>query len=173
MIMIFIMILIGVFLYKRGRLSNDTSKQLSWIIVNITNPITLLCAALKEEQKISAKELATSFALFAIMYAVLIAFSYLIPRLLFISREKRFEFRMLTIFGNVGFIGIPFASAVLGSASLIYVAICGLCFNLIFYTYGMRVLASRYDDIAGRVPAVNHSDYSMPQIFMIWGSAPV
>ncbi|RKM56720.1 hypothetical protein D6856_14585 [Butyrivibrio sp. XB500-5] len=156
MIMIFIMILIGVFLYKRGRLSNDTSKQLSWIIVNITNPITLLCAALKEEQKISAKDLATSFALFAIMYAILIAFSYLIPRLLFISREKRFEFRMLTIFGNVGFIGIPFASAVLGSASLIYVAICGLCFNLIFYTYGMRVLASRYGGIvnAGTVMSV-------------------
>ncbi|SFU86237.1 AEC family transporter [Butyrivibrio sp. INlla21] len=156
MIMIFFMILIGVFLYKGGRLSNDTSKQLSWIIVNITNPITLLCAALKEEQKISAKELATSFALFAIMYAVLIAFSYLIPRLLFISREKRFEFRMLTIFGNVGFIGIPFASAVLGSASLIYVAICGLCFNLIFYTYGMRVLAEKHSGAckgAGRTGA--------------------
>ena len=144
MIMIFIMILIGVFLYKGGRLSIDTSKQLSWIIVNITNPITLLCAALKEEQKISVKELAASFALFAIMYAVLIAFSYLLPRVLFVSKEKRFEFRMLTIFGNVGFIGIPFASAVLGSASLIYVAICGLCFNLIFYTYGMRVLAKKH-----------------------------
>jgi predicted permease len=43
---------------------------------------------------------------------------------------------MLAIFGNVGFIGIPFSSAVLGPKSLIFVSICGLTFNLIIYTYG-------------------------------------
>ena len=41
MIMIFAMILIGVYLYKSKHLSDETSKQLSWIIVNVTNPVTL------------------------------------------------------------------------------------------------------------------------------------
>jgi hypothetical protein len=47
---------------------------------------------------------------------------------------------MLTIFGNVGFIGIPLASAVLGSESLIYVSINNLIFNVLIYTYGLAVL---------------------------------
>jgi hypothetical protein len=71
---------------------------------------------------------------------VLILFSYLIPLLLRVPQADHYSYRMLTIFGNVGFIGIPLASAVLGSESLIYVSINGLVFNVIVYTYGLAVL---------------------------------
>lgn len=159
MIMIFIMILIGVFLYRSNHLSNDTSKQLSWIIVNITNPITLLCAALKDENKIGPKELAIAFVCFIGMYGILILISQVLPLLLKVPKESRYEYRMLTIFGNVGFIGIPFAAAVLGTSSLIYVAICGLTFNLIMYTYGMNVfkqVANEYQvNSSGKVSIIN------------------
>ena len=47
---------------------------------------------------------------------------------------------MLTIFGNVGFIGIPLASAVLGSGCLIFVSMSNLIYNILLYTYGMAVL---------------------------------
>ena len=45
MIIIFALIMVGVYLYKSRHLSNESTRQLSWIIVNITNPIMLLCAA--------------------------------------------------------------------------------------------------------------------------------
>ncbi len=137
MIIIFVMILIGVYIYKKGHLSNESSRHLSWIIVNITNPITLLCAALSEEEKVSAKEVGIAFLCFAVMYAILIALSYLIPMLLGVDKKLRYSYRMLTIFGNVGFIGIPFSAAVLGTKSLIFVSLCGLTFNMIIYTYGI------------------------------------
>ena len=145
MVMIFAMIVIGVYLFKRGHLSNESSRQLSWIIVNITNPITLLCAALKDENKIGAKELGVAALCFVAVYIVLVAFAYLIPLILGVEKDRRYEYRMLTIYGNVGFIGIPFASAVLGTSSLIYVAICGLVFNFIMYTYGMYELRAVAD----------------------------
>ena len=140
MIIIFVLIMVGVYLYKRQRLSNMSSKQLSWIIVNITNPITLLCAALSEEQKVSAKEVGIAFLCFAIMYAILIPLAYLIPMLLGVDKDRRYAYRMLAIFGNVGFIGIPFSAAVLGTRSLIFVSLCGLTFNMIIYTYGVASL---------------------------------
>lgn len=140
MIMIFVMILTGVYLYRTRHLSNESSRQLSWIIVNITNPITLLCAALSEEQKVSAKEVGIAFLCFAIMYAILIPLAYLIPMLLNVDRDRRYAYRMIAIFGNVGFIGIPFSAAVLGSSSLIFVSLCGLTFNMIIYTYGVASL---------------------------------
>ncbi len=140
MIIIFIMIVIGVYLYKKKHLSDETSKQLSWLIVNVTNPITLLCAALAEEEKVSATEVGIAFLSFAVMYAILIPLAYLIPVLLGVDKERRYAYRMLSIFGNVGFIGIPFSSAVLGTGSLIFVSICGLTFNMIIYTYGIASL---------------------------------
>lgn len=140
MIIIFVMIMIGVYIYKKGHLSNESARHLSWIIVNITNPITLLCAALKEEQKVSASQVGIAFLCFAVMYAILIVLAYLIPMILRVDRDIRYEYRMLTIFGNVGFIGIPFASAVLGTGSLIFVSLCGLTFNMIIYTYGVASL---------------------------------
>ena len=140
MIVIFVMILIGAYLYKKKHLSNESSKDLSWLIVNVTNPITLLCSALSEEEKVSAGELGIAFLSFAVMYAILIPLAYLIPMLLNVDRDRRYAYRMLAIFGNVGFIGIPFASAVLGPKSLIFVSICCLVFNIIIYTYGAASL---------------------------------
>ena len=140
MLIIFTMILVGVYLYKSRHLSNESSRQLSWIIVNITNPITLLCAALHEEEKVGAAEVGIAFGCFAIMYAILIPVAYLIPMMLNVDRSRRYAYRMLAIFGNVGFIGIPFANAVLGPKSLIFVSICGLTFNMIMYTYGVASL---------------------------------
>ena len=140
MIVIFVMILIGVYLYKKKHLSNVSSKDLSWLIVNVTNPITLLCSALSEEEKVSMGDLGIAFLSFASMYAILIPLAYLIPMLLNVDRDRRYAYRMLAIFGNVGFIGIPFASAVLGPKSLIFVSICCLVFNMIIYTYGAASL---------------------------------
>lgn len=140
MLIIFVLIMIGVYLYKRKHLSDESSRQLSWIIVNITNPITLLCAALAEENKVGAREVGIAFAAFAAMYAILIPVSYIIPMLLKVEKSRRYAYHMLGIFGNVGFIGIPFSRAVIGPESLIFVSICGLTFNMLFYTYGVAAL---------------------------------
>ena len=99
-----------------------------------------MCAALAEEQKVSAAEVGIAFLCFVVMYAILIPLAYLIPVLLGVDKSRRYAYRMLAIFGNVGFIGIPFASAVLGPKSLIFVSLCGLTFNMIMYTYGVASL---------------------------------
>lgn len=55
-------------------------------------------------------------------------------------KDLHYAYQMLTVFGNVGFIGIPLASAVLGSESLIFVSIFNLLFNLLIYTLGISLL---------------------------------
>ena len=82
MIIFFALIFIGFFLYKSKHLSDETARQLSWIVVNITNPITLLCAALKDENKVPASELGVAFGCFVLMYIILIPLSFVIPLVL-------------------------------------------------------------------------------------------
>lgn len=140
MIIIMILILTGVFLYHKKMLSEDTSRQLSGLIVNITNPAVLICSAFDDSPKLSLRELGVGMGVFLLSYLVLILAACLIPLLLKIPEHARYSYRMLTVFGNVGFIGIPLASAVLGPSSLIFVSLNNLIYNVLVYTFGMSVL---------------------------------
>ena len=140
MIMIFLLIAIGFGLSRSSHLTSESSRDLSWIVLNITNPITILVAAIEDEQKVSAMELTVAFALFIGIYIFLGIVAYLLPIVMGVERDDRYSYRYLSVFSNVGFIGIPFCSAVLGVHSLIYVSICSLVFNLIAYTVGMSAM---------------------------------
>lgn len=140
MVIIFLLIGTGLFLYRRRLLSEHASKDLSSLIINVTNPALLICSAFSDTPKASLAELGIAFLLYIIVYLFLIAAGILIPKLLRVSPTEHYIYRMLTVFGNVGFIGIPLASAVLGAESLIYVSIYNLLFNLLIYTYGITTL---------------------------------
>lgn len=140
MIMIFILIGIGMILYKKEMLSEMTSKQISGIIVNVTNPALLICSAFGDGPRVSMQELGTALIIFLAVYAVLVAVSFLIPHILRVPDKYHYCYQMLTVFGNVGFIGIPLASAVLGTECLIFVSIYNLIFNILIYTFGISVL---------------------------------
>ena len=140
MIIIMILILTGMFLYRRKMLSEDTSRQLSGLIVNITNPALLICSAFDDTPKVPLSTLGIGACVFFISYILLIAAAYLIPLLLKVPKAERYSYRMLTVFGNVGFIGIPLASAVLGSESLIFVSLNNLIYNVLVYTIGLSLL---------------------------------
>lgn len=140
MVMIFILIGVGLLLYKKKMLSEMTSKQISGIIVNVTNPALLICSAFQDGPKVSVPELGMALGFYLLIYAILIAVSFLIPRILRVPGMYHYSYQMLTIFGNVGFIGIPLASAVLGTESLIFVSIYNLIFNILIYTFGISLL---------------------------------
>lgn len=140
MVIIFILIGIGMILYWRKIITEEGSKQISGLIINVTNPALLICSALEDGPKATLGELGIALIAYAAIFAVLIAVGFLIPRLLRIPKNSRYAYQMLTVFGNVGFIGIPLASAVLGSASLIFVSIFNLLFNLLIYTFGISLL---------------------------------
>lgn len=140
MIIIMILILTGIFLYRKKMLSEDTSRQISGLIVNVTNPALLICSAFDDNPKLSLHTLCIGMCVFLISYTVLILSAYLIPLILRVPEHARYSYRMLTVFGNVGFIGIPLASAVLGSGSLIFVSMSNLIYNILVYTFGISTL---------------------------------
>lgn len=153
MIIIFILIGIGIILFKKEIVSDLTSKQISGVIVNVTNPALLICSAFDDGPKVSLLELGAAFGIFVIVYAVLVGISFLIPRILRVPNQYHYAYQMLTIFGNVGFIGIPLASAVLGTKSLIFVSMYNLIYNILIYTFGISVLEKAASRQAGGMPS--------------------
>lgn len=140
MIIIFILIMTGATLFRKSMLSTDSSKQISGLITNLCNPALLICSAFTDEPKVSNRELLVGALIMILAYAVLIICSYLIPYILRIPGEKHYAYHLLTIYGNVGFIGIPLASAVLGPSSLIYVSLNNLIYSILIYTHGISTI---------------------------------
>ena len=79
MVIIFLLIGIGMILYRQKMLSEEGSKQISGLIINVTNPALLICSALGDGPKASLRDLGIALAAYAVIFAVLIAVGFLLP----------------------------------------------------------------------------------------------
>lgn len=162
MVIIFLLIGTGIILYRRGMISEESAKQISGLIINVTNPALLICSALDDGPKASLQELGTALITYAAVFVIFIAAGLMLPYILRVPENLHYAYQMLTIFGNVGFIGIPLASAVLGSGSLIFVSIFNLLFNLLVYTLGISLLQSAARRQAKESASLSDGQASVP-----------
>ena len=140
MIVILVLIALGAFLYKKGFLADKTVRQISWLIVNVTNPAILLSSALEGDVRISPGEIAQAFAISVAAYLLAGVMGWLIGCVLRKDSYGRVSIMLMTAFANVGFIGIPLALATLGTRAMVYVSINNLVYCILFYSIGMALI---------------------------------
>lgn len=136
MIIICLLMLTGYIIYKKGLVGDAVSPGISAIVVNVCNPAMLIHSCLERDPAITNEKLLLSLGGGAIIYAVLIASSVIIPRILRVEKKWKNHYALMCIFGNTGFIGIPLILAVLGERALIYTVVINVYYSLFFYTYG-------------------------------------
>ncbi len=149
MLIILILIIIGYMTYKKGYVNDEGAKTLSFLVVNITSPLYVISTAFSNDISISHDEFIFALLLVFAIYAILIIFSYLLPILLRVQKQERKIYTMLSIYTNTSFIGIPVATAILGTASLVYVAMFNIAFSLLFYTHGHICLLKGVEGAGG------------------------
>ncbi|MCI9547301.1 MAG: AEC family transporter [Lachnospiraceae bacterium] len=143
MCMIFLLIAVGYAACKRGIVNHQAGKAVSAIVVNICNPALMLTSVLESGGGISNGKLLLAAVAGISIYACLLIIGKALPIFLGKDSLERDQYTLMTLFGNIGFIGIPVISAVLGAEVLIYVIICNIIFNILVYTYG-RYLVCRH-----------------------------
>lgn len=140
MIIIFLLMMTGTLLYKKSIITDETSKFLSSLIVTLFNPAMMISGALEKEGPGGIREILFVTVIACAMFLILIISGYLIPTILRVPKEEKNIYNVMTIFGNIGFIGIPVTSALLGKSALIYVIIFNLAYNVLIYTYGIYLI---------------------------------
>ena len=141
MIMITLLIALGFISYKKGILNDKAGVAISSLIVNITNPCLMLSSLLGSDERVSGSLLMFGLLGAVITYALLMIIAELIPIIFRVEKGERYCYYLLTLFGNIGFIGIPLTSAVLGNDALVYVCFHNLIFCFIVYTVGIGKIA--------------------------------
>ena len=142
MIVMFLMMAVGYLCYRKQILTEEVSKKVSAIVVNVANPCMILSSALTDQQ-MQGKELVQTLAIVVIMYVFLLVMAQLLPRILCIQKESRGAYAAMTVFANIGFMGFPVLAAMYGNGALLYGAVFQIPFNILIYTYGVAVLTRK------------------------------
>ena len=144
MIVMFLMMAVGYLCYKKQILTEEVSRKVSAIVVNVANPCMILSSALTAHH-MRGKELLQTLAIVALMYVFLLVVAQLLPKILRIRKESRGAYAAMTVFANIGFMGFPVLAAMYGNGALLYGAVFQIPFNILIYTYGVAVLTRRPD----------------------------
>lgn len=142
MIVMFLMMAVGYLCYRKQILTEEVSRKVSAIVVNVANPCMILSSALTDQQ-MQGKELVQTLAIVVTMYVFLLVMAQLLPRILCIQKESRGAYAAMTVFANIGFMGFPVLAAMYGNGALLYGAVFQIPFNILIYTYGVAVLTRK------------------------------
>lgn len=137
MLVLFGMMMIGYFCYRKNYLDEPTSKKLSGLVVNILNPILVINSVLEKNAEGGGNKILINLGLVFLYFAFLIIFSNVIVLLFRPEKRVRNVYRLMTIFANVGFMGIPVIKSVLGAEAVFYLVFYLLAYNFVLYTYGV------------------------------------
>ena len=140
---LFIMMIPGLILKKFKMVGADFGKGISNLVLYIAQPSLIVYAYLSCESEFSEIWLPCVLT-FAI--SMLIHFIFSAVAFAFFRREpesKRKMLRLVTIFSNAAFMGIPLIQSILSPEAAIYASIYNITFNLFLWTLGVHLCTRR------------------------------
>lgn len=140
MLKVFLALVTGYTLQKKGVFNPDSNKKLSELIVTITMPCLIVCSA-AEENTVARSEMLLLLGAGVIIYAGLIAFAFLCARLFRVPKAHAGTFEALIIFGNAAFMGYPLVEALYGRSAILLATIVNMPFNILAFTLGIALLS--------------------------------
>lgn len=138
---LFLIIAVGYIANLCGVLTKDGGRLLSKLVISITLPAYMLGSAMNSSNASPTTVLLVvgiSFAHYLVMFFI----SWFWPKLFRVSKPQVGTYRFMLTFANVGFIGFPVVSAVLGSEAIFTATLFNLPFNLLAYTVGVVMVSS-------------------------------
>ena len=144
MLALLLMIGIGYLVTKTGMMDEHTNHQMSKMIVNVFNPLLVLSGAANAVGAVPLDTMGTVGLIAAGMFLVFILVGMLFSPLFDKDSGQRKIFQMMFVFSNLGFIGIPVVTSILGAEYVVYVTEFMLVYTIVFYTYGIALMDGKF-----------------------------
>lgn len=139
---IFIMIGFGYGLKKANIIDDRFQKNLSTLLITAILPINILATANSEFKKEFAEKLLQATIISGAYYIFAIIIMTLLCKYVFSKKQRRGIFITMSVFANTAFLGFPLVSELYGAEGTLYAIIYNLCYNIFFFTYGVKILSN-------------------------------
>ena len=132
-IIMFLMMSVGYLLYKKGKITNQGSKEIGNILIHIVIPCVVINSYMTEldDEHLSGLLLAFILSVFTLIISIVI--SHII-----FKKHPIEDFG--SAFSNAGFMGIPIIQMLLGSDAVFYVSTYVAMINVFQWTYGVYLM---------------------------------
>ena len=138
---LFFLMAVGFVFGRLGLLSDSTLSQMSRILLNAVVPCVMISAFEVERTAEIDRQLLITFAVLAGTYALYMLGSCLLFRGQ--PEEHRGILRFASIYGNVGFMGLPLIQSALGDAAAMTAAMSLVIFNVVTFTHGIALIGGK------------------------------
>lgn len=136
-VVMFILLAVGYFLYKKKFLGDAATKQLSDIAITIINPIVIFNAYQMDFNPSLFRGLMYALLLAFITQTILVGSAYIMVR----ANHENFEIERFALgYSNCAFMGIPLIDATFGTEGVFYLTAFITAFNVFMWTHGVVLM---------------------------------
>lgn len=140
-VIMFILIIFGFFLYKKGSFTKKGCKQLSDFVLSVVCPVLIFTSFQKELEPKLIKGLLMAFLFSFFAHVILIALG-----MIFCGKRRGEDAgveRFAVAYSNCAFLGIPLIQSVYGTDGIFYLTAYIAMFNLLSWTHGIMTMTDR------------------------------
>lgn len=143
----FIVMVVGYFLRRKDIIDSRFSKNLSKLVLHVTQPVLIVSSMMKMEMtadnnKLLGKILLVSFGI----HTFAAVFGWISMRFMKDCNSRKLSEHSI-IFTNVLFFGLPIVQNVFGDDAAAWASFFSIIFHVFAWTYGMIILGRDRDDI--------------------------
>lgn len=138
---IFLLLLSGMVLYQTKLINAEGARQMTNVLLYLVAPLLILDTYQMEYQPEVARNMLFGFLISIVSFAIAIGVS----RLAFLGGKAETvpTERFAICFTNCGFMAIPLVDAVFGSMGVLYCTTYLTIFNLLLWTFGLRLMEGK------------------------------
>lgn len=145
MISFLTLILVSYICVKKHVLDRNFSKGLSFLVMNVFLPCSILNSVISNHPDISGSQLTQAIVMLSLAMLIPYVISAAATRLFCRGGKNAAVFELLCSVINTMFIGLPILEGMFGSIAVLYCALSCLSYNVLLYTYGTWRLRAGLD----------------------------
>lgn len=143
----FILLAVGYFLYKKKFLGDEATQQLSNIAISIINPIVIFNAYQTDFDPSLFRGLMFALLLAFIAQTILVGSAYIMVR----PNHRSAEIERFALgYSNCAFMGIPLIDATFGSEGVFYLTAFITAFNVFMWTHGVILMGGSRQNVSAK-----------------------
>ena len=142
MVLLFVLIFVAYIASKVGLLPKNSNKVIADLVVNITNPATILYAVGTSSHALSNTTVLGILGLTIVVLGgqMLLGSGY--TKALRLKADTAGVYRFMLVFSNCGFLGYPVLRALYGGEAVFVASMYVLIFQILSFTYGVRQISA-------------------------------
>ena len=143
MLVLLILIIVGVVAAKTGVIDEETNRRFTSLTLIIPQSCMILGSVINSDLDLAPGRVFLVLGISCVSYFVLALLGLAVSAAAGRKNPSKGVYNFMTIFGNVGFMGIPIVGSIFGDGARVYAALANIPFNFLAYTYGISLLKSR------------------------------